>query len=630
MSALYHDNNKFNCIKKERITIVICFFIVCYFLLSFRLIELSLFSIEKSEDFFKKNDDFIKRASIFDINGIVIAKNIPTSSVYVHPYQVSNIKTTAELLGKILDINESSLYNKLKENKRFIWIKRHISPLQKEKINNLGINGIYITNDEKRFYPQENLCSHLIGYLDIDGNGLAGIERGLDEKLKNYPNEPIILSLDLRVQTIVRSELMKTINTYEALGGSAIVLDLENNQIVSMVNLPDFNPNRIKDVKDRALFNTSTMGITEMGSIFKVFTLAIGLNSGSIKLEDSFNISKPLKIGRHTINDYRGKGGIVSVPEVLMYSSNIATAQIADHIGHLKQKQYMKALGLLDPIKTEIKETGHPIFPDENRWKGITMTTISYGHGIAVTPLHVVQAFASVVNGGILFPISFLSEKTNFQNNEIIYNNDNNDYYLLDIEDNNDFFRKIIKNFVNENENKPVSYSDCISQNNFNINSSSICRKLKSKKIFSTETSKLMRKILRLTTLHGFASKSNIPEYFVGMKTGTAEKVINTKKNEKSRFSYSKEKNIVYCVGAFPINEPKYVIYISIDEPKKNKLNLGFATGGMVAAPLAGKIIQQIGPILNVEIQNKDDSKIIEAMHLNFKNYHSMVVKKTE
>ena len=424
-------------------------------------------------------------------------------------------------------------------------------------MHNLGIPGIHFINDQKRIYPQKNLFSHIVGLVDIDNNGISGLESFFDDHLKNISNtKDIQTSLDTRVQYIVKQELNDAIKLHDAIGGTAIVMDVNSGEIISSVSLPDFNPHDTKNVHNKKLFNQATLGVYEMGSVLKSLTLAIGIDSGGISLNDSFDVSTPIKIGNYSIGDYRGgKGGLLSVPEILMYSSNIGVSHIIQGVGITKQKEYFKKLGMLSKIHIEVPEKSSPLFPSDKRWKELRSITMSYGHGISMTPVHLIQTFSTIVNNGI--------------------------------------FRKatIIKN-----------------------------KEEHGKQIFKPSTSILMNKILRLSATKGFAKKANSDQYLVGAKTGTAEKIVNGK--------YHKKLNIALCVAAFPMNNPKYSILILVDEPKQNKINHGFATGGMIAAPIIHKIVTKIAPILGVAPINHDDPKITKALYVNYKPMYKRFAKR--
>ena len=379
-----------------------------------------------------------------------------------------------------------------------------------------------------------------MGFVDVDGNGIAGVEKYYNKGL--FENKEITLSIDSRVQAIIRDSLYESVIANEALGGMALVMNANNGEIVSMVSLPDFNPNgfgigqNIKK-KPEVMFNRATLGVYEMGSAFKILTLAMGLDTGAVSLNDSFNVEHPIKVGKYKVKDYSFKKAYLSLPEVLTFSSNIGVIQIGYKIGLENQQEYMRKLGMLAPVNIEMYEVGKPLHVSQKQWNDIYLATISYGHGIAVTGLHSAKAIASVVNGG------FLVNPT------------------------------IIKGSNAETEQV---------------------------RVFKEKTSKTMRSLMRRVVEEGYSKKADVPGYNVGGKTGTAEKVKYGKYVKKNC-------NLALFMGAFPIDNPQYVILVAIDEAKPNKNNNGFTTGGWVAAPAAAKIIQNTAHLLGVETRKKED-----------------------
>ena len=563
MPKIVHFNEKSDCstlkISHKRVQIVFFCMLTTLIILVLRLFDLSIFSYVDLQIDDKKEVLHNIRNNIVDRNGIILASTLPTASAYIYPKHFLNPIKSLNRISEVLNINVKELEEKLINNKHFVWLKRHLTPTEQQKLHNLGIPGIYFINDQKRIYPQKNLFSHIVGLVDIDNNGISGLESFFDDYLKNPSNtDNIQTSLDTRIQYIVKQELNDVIKLHDAIGGTAIVMDVNSGEVISSVSLPDFNPHNTKNVNNKKLFNQATLGVYEMGSALKTLTLAIGIDSGEISLNDSFDVSTPIKIGNYKIGDYRGgKGGLLSIPEILMYSSNIGVAHIIQEVGITKQKEYFKKLGMLSKIHVEVPEKSSPIFPSDKRWKELRSITMSYGHGISMTPIHLIQTFSAIVNSGI--------------------------------------FRKatIIKDQNKEDNGK---------------------------QIFKPSTSILMNKILRLSATKGSAKKANSDQYLVGAKTGTAEKIVNGR--------YHKKLNIALCVAAFPINNPKYSILVLVDEPKQNKINHGFATGGMIAAPVISKITNKIAPILGVAPINHNDPNIIKALYVNYKPMYKRFAKR--
>jgi cell division protein FtsI (penicillin-binding protein 3) len=547
-------------IKTSHRRVQIVFFSAFIILLTLilRIFDLSIFSYSDLQNTHNTETKVNIRNNILDRNGVILASTLPTASAYIYPKHFTNSVESLKIISKIIDINIDELEGRLIKNKHFIWLKRHLTPLEQQKLHNLGIPGIHFVNDQKRIYPHGNLFSHLVGLVDIDNNGVSGLESSFNIDLNDSTKSDIQTSLDARVQYAVKQELGDVIKLHDAIGGTAIIMDVNTGELISSVSLPDFNPYDIKEISNKKLFNQATLGVYEMGSVLKPLTLAIGIDSGEINLTDSFDVSTPIKIGNYKIGDYRGgKGGILSIPEILMYSSNIGVSHIIREVGITKQKEYFKKLGLLTKINVEVSEKSNPIFPTDRRWKELNSITMSFGHGISITPIHLIQTFSAIVNNGILRKATIIKDKNTHDNG---------------------------------------------------------------KQIFKPQTSLLMNKILRLTATSGFARRANVDEYLVGGKTGTAEKIVNGR--------YSKKINIALCVAAFPMNDPKYAVLILVDEPKQNNINHGFATGGMVAAPVVSSIISKIAPILGISPVDHNDPKISKALYVDYKPMYKRFAKR--
>jgi cell division protein FtsI (penicillin-binding protein 3) len=550
---IIHINEQTHCemIKVSHRRVQIVFFSVLAVLLTLvlRIFDLSIFNFgDFQHGSISHNKDMHMRNNLVDRNGIILASTLPTASAYINPAQFINPVQSLELISKELNINVKELAGRISAGKSFIWLKRHITPHEQQKLHNLGIPGVYFVKDQKRIYPHKNLFSHIIGLVDIDNKGVSGLEASFNNQLNDINQRALQTSLDSKIQYIVKQELENAITTHNAIGGTAIVMDVHTGELVSVVSLPDFDPSNIGSIDNKTLFNQATLGVYEMGSVLKPVTIAMALDSGKINVRDSFDVSTPLKINNFTINDYRGKGGFLSVPEVLMYSSNRGVAHMIRKVGVKKQKEYFKKLGLLSSIGIEVPETSNPIYPSEARWRELSSVTMSFGHGISITPTHLIQAFSAIVNGGIFREATLIKG----QGDEVT-----------------------------------------------------------GKRVFSSKTSSLMNRMLRLVTEGGSSRQAGFNDYLVGAKTGTAEKIINGR--------YSKTVNLALCVGAFPINNPKYSILILVDEPKASKLTFGFATGGWIAAPVISKIVSRIAPILNIAPIDEKDPKVINALYIDYK-----------
>lgn len=342
----------------------------------------------------------IHRADIVDRNGELIATSIPTISVYAVPKDILNAKEAAvKLCGVFPELKVEKLIKQLSNNRSFVWIKRHISPIQKELVLSLGIPGVNFLDTERRVYPDKNLCSHVIGFTDIDNNGIAGLEKSMDTLLSSS-SEKLQASIDIRVQHVVRDEVAKAIEKFKAVAGAGLVLDIKTSEVIALVSLPDFDPNLVKDPSRKENFNILTSSALEPGSSAKIINTALALEKGGVKASTKFDARFPLKVGRFTIHDYHGKYTYLSVEEILKYSSNIGSAKMALAVGVEQQKKFFKDLGLLDKMPFELSEMQKPIYPKD--WTEVSAITISYGHGIALNPLQFAVVVAGLVNDGIM------------------------------------------------------------------------------------------------------------------------------------------------------------------------------------------------------------------------------------
>jgi cell division protein FtsI (penicillin-binding protein 3) len=360
----------------------------------------------------------------------------------------------------------------------------------------------------------------LVGYVDLDRHGLAGLEMQYDRKLLK-DEEKLQLAADVRVQDILNNELINGLEEYKAKGAAGIVMDVTNGEVLALSSMPSFDPNLQQEASGEERFNRVTNGVYELGSIFKIFTNAMAFDENLIKLDDVYNVSDPIKYGRFTIKDDHPFKGEMTVEEIFEHSSNIGTVQIAQKIGIDNQKDFLKRIGFLKKLEVDFPGLGRPIYP--HIWRDINLYTISYGHGIAVTPLHIAAATAAMVNGGTFYNPSFLKL-----------------------------------------EKQPEG-----------------------KRVIKESTSAIMRLLLRKVATDGTGRFANIEGYEVGGKTGTANKVEG--------HGYNERQTIASFVAVFPISQPKYLIYIVLDHP-----NYSFNTGGMVAAPIAGRVVKNIAPILDV------------------------------
>jgi len=408
-------------------------------------------------------------ADIVDRNGNVLAATLDSPSLYANPKQILDAaEATNKLVSVLPTLGAAEVSAKLTSGKSFVWIRRHLTPVEQYSVNQLGIPGLEFEHEERRVYPDGDLTSHVVGYTGIDNAGFAGIERGLDGVLRGR-REPLQLSLDLRLQYILHEELQRVIDDFTAKGGAGLIMDVNSGEILAMASLPDFDPNHpiFPDPEHPAvplvdrMFNRLTLGVYELGSIFKIFTVAMALDYGTSTVTSTYDASHPIRIGRFTISDYHGKHRVLSVPEILMYSSNIGAARMAVAAGAQRQKEFLARLGLLKTPKIEISEVGAPHYPA--KWREVNVMTIAFGHGISVTPLSFATAAGALVNGGILRQATLLKLPAGFE---------------------------------------PAG-----------------------QRVISAKTSEQMRKLMRLVVEHGTGAMAAAPGYVVGGKTGTADKV---------------------------------------------------------------------------------------------------------
>ncbi len=408
-------------------------------------------------------------ADIMDRNGNVLAATLDSPSLYANPKQIVDAADAARKLVRVFpDLRAPEVYAKLTSGKSFVWIRRHLTPVEQYDVNQLGIPGLEFEHEERRVYPDGSLTSHVVGYTGIDNAGFAGVERALNDVLKGR-REPLQLSLDLRLQYILHEELQHVIDDFTAKGGAGLIMDVNTGEILAMASLPDFDPNRPvapdpehpKILLADRMFNRITLGDYELGSIFKIFTVAMALEAGTSTISSTYDASHPIKIGRFTISDYHGKHRVLSVPEILMYSSNIGAARMAIAAGAQRQREFLDRLGLLKRPKIEVFEVATPHYPA--KWREVNVMTIAFGHGISVTPLNFATAAAALVNGGILRQATLVR--------------------------------------------LPTGYAP------------------RGQQVISTKTSEQMRRLMRLVVEHGTGTMAAAPGYVVGGKTGTADKV---------------------------------------------------------------------------------------------------------
>jgi cell division protein FtsI (penicillin-binding protein 3) len=495
------------------------------------------------------------RPDIVDSTGEVLATDIRISSLFAEPFRIPDPEDAVKRIAATMpELSLEEIERKLLSQSRFVWLKRQITPKQEGEIRALGIPGIGFRSEHRRVYPKGDLASHIHGIVNIDNQGLTGLERYMDtdglsalrEMGLSGDNkmEPVKLSINANVQNVLLDELRKAKDLYKAIAAAGVILNANTGEVVALVSLPDFDPNRPVDINLKDRLNRVSAGTYEMGSTFKVFTTAMGIDSGKVWLDSKFDARNPIRIGGFTIGDFHGKHRVLTTEEVFIYSSNIGTAKIADAVGTEGHKAFLTKLGLLTKIETELPEVATPTSPKD--WKKINSVTISFGHGASTTPLQTAVAAAAVLNGGKLIKPTFFP--------------------------------------------RTQAEADAIAV-----------------QVMHPETSTAMRYLFRSNVQNGSGKRADVPGYFVGGKTGTAEKVVHGHYSSAVRFNA--------FLSGFPINDPKYVVLTVLDEPKPLP-GQAAATSGMNAAPTAGAVIRRIAPLLGMQ---PDFSQDIEALKADIK-----------
>jgi cell division protein FtsI (penicillin-binding protein 3) len=526
---------------RARIGLAIIAFAAVYSIIAARLVMFALVSNSHATHRVVSSDAIATaRPDILDRNGIVLATDVRVPSLYAEPRRLIDIDDAIErLTADLPDVDGAELRDRLSSKRGFVWLRRDITPEQQREIYRQGLPGIGFLNENKRDYPDGAEISHLIGHVNIDNQGIAGIEKWLDgqglaalhmaglatDRLQN----PIELAVDLRIQHVLHEELAAARTKFGALAAAGLVLNVRTGEVLAMVSEPDYDPNNPREALDPSRINRLTTGVFEMGSTFKAFTVAMALDSGKVTLKSTFDARMPLHMGRFDIHDFEAQHRVLSVPEIFTYSSNIGAARMALAIGVDGHKAFLKKIGQLDRLRTELPESAEPIVP--KRWVNLNTATIAFGHGLSVAPLQAAMGVAAVMNGGTLIPPTFLKR----------------------------------------------SEADA---------------QALGKRVIKPETSAVMRYLMRLNVERGTAAKADVPGYYIGGKTGTADKVVNGR--------YSKAKVLTDFIAVLPADRPRYVLLIMLDEPHATPETHGFTTSGWNAVPTGGAVVARIAPLLGI------------------------------
>jgi cell division protein FtsI (penicillin-binding protein 3) len=527
---------------KARLGLAIAVFALGYAVIAGRLV---MFAVAPESQLVKRPStaDAVAtaRPDILDRNGEILATDVRAPSLYAEPHRIIDVDEAVELLTAALpDLDAAEVRERLSSKRRFVWLKREITPQQRIDIHNLGLPGLGFMTENKRVYPNGVAAAHVIGHVNIDNQGIAGIEKWLDGSgladlhlaglATNRLQKPVELSIDLRIQHALRDELVKARDKYKTKAAAGLVMDPRTGEIISMVSVPDYDANNPREALDPTRINRLTTGVFEMGSTFKALTLAMALDSGKISLNDSFDAHTALQYGKFTIHDFHAQNRMLTVPEIFTYSSNIGTARMALKLGVEHHKWFLRKLGQLDRLRTELPESAEPLVP--RNWQELNTVTIAFGHGLSVAPLQAMMGLGALMNGGYLIPPTF---------------------------------RK-------RTQQEAMALAT---------------------RVIKPDTSEKMRYLMRLNVEKGTATRAEVEGFYVGGKTGTAEKVVAGR--------YSKTKVLTSFTAVLPADKPRYIVLIMLDEPQPIPETKGFTTSGWNAVPVGGLVIARIAPLLGLE-----------------------------
>ena len=528
-------------LTKVRIGWIIGILAIVFALIGGRLVQLATVTTDSAIEGQARDVITASRPPILDRNGLELAVDIRVPSLFAEPRRIIDVQEAVDKLRTVLpELDEDWLTKRLSGDKGFVWVKRELSPALEEKIMRLGIPGLDFLQESKRFYPGASEASHILGAVNIDNQGIAGIEGYMDgedlallQSVRPARDEeltPVNLSIDLRVQHVMREELVEALTRYQAIAAAGVMIDVRTGEVIALSSLPDFDPNDPESALVDGRMNRITAGKFELGSTFKSVTLAAALDSGKVSITDRFDARFGVTFGRFTIDDFHGEHRILTVPEVYQYSSNIGTIRIMQALGKDQFRDFLTRIGFDKPLVTELPERTPPAVPA--KFSEIVAATASFGHGLSVTPMHMAAAMAAFVNDGNWVPPTF---------------------------------------FHRTQEEARALYQPVI----------------------KPETSRLMRYLMRLNALVGSGNRPNriADGYRFGGKTGTAEKVVDGR--------CSPNQTLDLFASAFPLDDPRYAIVVLVDEPKTEEGQLGH-TAAYNAGDVTGRIIQRVAPLLGV------------------------------
>tara|TARA_B100001996_G_scaffold210490_1_gene161529 strand:+ start:9 stop:1733 length:1725 start_codon:yes stop_codon:yes gene_type:complete len=530
-------------VNQDRVYLLFFVFFCLIFIFATKIFFISLKNLDSKN--YVKNYSTLKplRNDILDRNGDPIARNIVVYHAAIKPSLIKDKKRFIIKLKLLYpELNFQLIESNLEKNKYF-YLKRNITQYERNNLWSLGEKGLLFERTETRIYPHRNLFSHVIGQIDLDNNGISGVEKYFDKNLKKIDNEPLHLSLDINLQYLIREELLKSISDFKAKGAASVLMDAKTGEVLSLISLPDYNLNKRQDIKDKDFTNKITKGVFELGSIFKTFTIALAMENGLFSPNTIIkDIPDQIKCSKYTISEHDEMPSSLSLKQILIRSSNIGTIKVARKIGENKLRTFLEDLNLLNTIDFELDEIGSPL---NFSWNKCKLETVSYGHGITTTPLQAVAAYASISNGGFIVSPTLVKNKS---------------------------FNLEKARIVDSNTSKKINF--------------------------------ILREVV--TNNNGTASLAEVNGYHVGGKTGTANKSVNGKyTNNKltsfiSVFPTIEPKYILLVL----MDEPKPAPQLVYNYRGKKISGISRNESGWNSAYVAGKIIEKIGPILAI---NKND-----------------------
>nr|WP_233453807.1 penicillin-binding protein 2 [Tsuneonella flava] len=485
------------------------------------------------------------RGEITDRNGQPLARAFPAFALWYNPAALNGgsplVKTPQEVARELVsifpDMDESEVAAKLASG-RAGYLRRRVLPEEANKVLAIGELALEMPKENSRHYPQGSMGAHVLGYVGANGHGHVGMEEVLDKRLLDpvQRGKPVALSVDARVQGALEDELNRGMRSVDAKGAAGIVLDVDTGEVLALASLPEFNPNKIDQAGVDNMFNRVTNQVYELGSTFKPITVASAIDAGVVRDFGKQYDASPIKVGRFTIKDSHAMGATLNVPETLIHSSNTVSARIADELGSERLRQTMIDLGMNERPFIELPARGFPIWPGK-KWPRLRTMTVGFGHGIAVTPLHLASAYAALVNGGIWRPATLYKVEPGHA--------------------------------------------------------------VRGRRVFKASTSSRMRQLLRMIAVYGTGRNANAPGFRVGGKTGSAEK--------PGAHGYRKTAVVSTFASAFPMDRPRYVVIAMLDEPKGTTASSFQRTAAWNAAPIVGRLVPRIGPMLGINPDNTRD-----------------------